>query len=305
MEVVAAREETARATWAEPGTHKPNLTRSATQGLKKWNFFLSHTQRNGDAKSLALELFFGFKDLDKKIWLDVKMPKMDMEAMKDGVNGSRCVIAIITGGDETESRYFQRPMCVEELKWAIEAGVKIVPVVTAADKPKVGEYIAEGIAAGIDLSACDFQHVDRSNPNMMEASLKSIIGAEAIAEAGKTVNVHLHCIGTVSAVLSITCACTCTRTCIHAHMQVMSPAVTGKAKVVGKLASAGSSVEGLAVLLASLKLTEHLAAADAWCVEQGAEDVADLKDEDLAEQLVEALKLKRIPAKKLVAAIRG
>ena len=29
-------------------------------------------------------------------------------------------------------------MCVDELKWAIEAGVKIVPVVTAADKPKVG-----------------------------------------------------------------------------------------------------------------------------------------------------------------------
>ena len=81
--------------------------------------------------------------------------------------------------------------------------------------------------------------------------------------------------------------------------------VTGKAKVVGDLANAGSSVQGLAVLLASLKLTEHLAAADAWCVEQGAEDVAELKDEDLAEQLVEALKLKRIPAKKLVAAIRG
>ena len=50
------------------------------------------------------------------------------------------MLAIITGGDDKESRYFQRPMCVEELMWAIEAGVKIVPVVTAADKPKVGEY---------------------------------------------------------------------------------------------------------------------------------------------------------------------
>ena len=34
------------------------------------------------------------------------------------------MLAIITGGDDKESRYFQRPMCVEELKWAIEAGVK-------------------------------------------------------------------------------------------------------------------------------------------------------------------------------------
>ena len=63
-------------------------------GLKRWHFFLSHTQRNGDAKSIALELFFGFSEQGKKIWLDVKMPKMDMEAMKDGVNGSRCVLGL-------------------------------------------------------------------------------------------------------------------------------------------------------------------------------------------------------------------
>ena len=82
------------------------------------------------------------------------------------------------------------------------------------------------------------------------------------------------------------------------------PAVPGKAKVVGELANAGSSVQGLIELLASLKLTEHLAAADAWCVELGAESVADLKDEMYAEQLAEVLKLKKIPAKKLVNAIR-
>ena len=57
---------------------------------------------------------------------------------------------------------------------------------------KVSEFIEEGKAAGIDLSACDFQHIDRSNPDMMEASLKSIIRAEAIAEAGKPVHVHVH-----------------------------------------------------------------------------------------------------------------
>ena len=53
--------------------------------------------------------------------------------------------------------------------------------------------------------------------------------------------------------------------------------VAGKAKLVGDLANAGSSVQGLAELLASLKLSDHLGAADAWCVEQGAEDVSDLK----------------------------
>jgi hypothetical protein len=109
------------------------------------------------------------------------------------------VLAIITGGDDKESRYFPRPMCVEELKWAIEVGVKIVPVVTAADKlnNKVCEYIAEGKAAGIDLSCCDWLHIDRSNPIMVEASAKSIIREEAIAEAGKRISpadVHLQCI---------------------------------------------------------------------------------------------------------------
>ena len=77
--------------------------------------------------------------------------------------------------------------------------------------------------------------------------------------------------------------------CIHARR--VACRATGKAKVVAgsALANAGSSVQGLAELLASLNLTQHLGAADAWCVDRGAEDAADLKDEDLAEQLAEVL----------------
>jgi hypothetical protein len=52
---------------------------AAAMAVKRWHFFLSHTQRNGDAKSIALELFFGFQEQGKKSWLDVKNPKMDME----------------------------------------------------------------------------------------------------------------------------------------------------------------------------------------------------------------------------------
>jgi len=88
-EKVAEREAAARASWAEPGTHRPTLARANTLGLKRWHFFLSHTQRNGAAVAMAESLFHSFKDMDKKCWLDVKMPKMDMEAMKDGVDGSR------------------------------------------------------------------------------------------------------------------------------------------------------------------------------------------------------------------------
>ena len=68
-------------------------------------------------------------------------------------------------------------MCVQELTWAIDAGKSIVPVVTATDKPKVGEYIDEGKRKGIDLSACDFKHVDSSNPTMLQASIQTILDA--------------------------------------------------------------------------------------------------------------------------------
>ena len=132
-------------------------------------------QRNGDAKTLATELFYEMEKKGYKCWLDVKMPKQDEDAMQNGVEKSECVIAIITGGDTTEHRYFQRPLCVKELKWAIAAGKPIVPVVTATDKPNIGTYIDEGKSKGIDLSACDFQHVDRSKAKMLNASIETIL----------------------------------------------------------------------------------------------------------------------------------
>ena len=38
---------------------------------------------------MAEGLFHYFKDMEKRCWLNVKMPKTDMEAMKDGINGSK------------------------------------------------------------------------------------------------------------------------------------------------------------------------------------------------------------------------
>ena len=125
---------------------------------------------------MADDLYHTFKEKGYGCWLDVKMPKQDEDAMQNGVEKSECVIAIITGeGDTTENRYFERPLCVKELKWAIAAGKYIVPVVTAADKPNIGTYIDEGKSKGIDLSACDFQHMDRSKTKMLSASIETIL----------------------------------------------------------------------------------------------------------------------------------
>jgi hypothetical protein len=38
-----------------------------------WAFFLSHAQRDGEAKTIAGEIFFGLKAIGFDCWLDVKM----------------------------------------------------------------------------------------------------------------------------------------------------------------------------------------------------------------------------------------
>jgi|TARA_B110001469_G_C9456974_1_gene230491 hypothetical protein len=95
-------------------------------------------------------------------------------------------------------------------------------------------------------------------------------------------HMHMHMPRTLMHIRTCTFACPA---CIHARR--VACRATGKANIVA--GSAGSSVQGLAELLTSLNLTQHLGAADAWCVDLGAEGVADLKDEDFAEQLAEVL----------------
>ena len=86
--------------------------------------------------------------------------------------------------------------------------------------------------------------------------------------------------------------------------ELPAPAAIGDHKFNGE-ASTASGVAGLEELLGSLGLGDNLAAADAWCVAQGAESVGDLNDEDYPEQLAKELALPPIKAKKLVKAIKG
>ena len=143
----------------------------------QWGFFLSHTQRDGEAKTIASEVFFGMKEIghDRAYtsWLDVKMGKCDVAAMEEGVRNSECLIAIVT--DDGNDSYFSRPMCREEIKWALDAGKQIVPVVAAVDKPKIGAFIAEAKTHGLDFGSYNFVHLDRSGPRYLNASLASTV----------------------------------------------------------------------------------------------------------------------------------
>ena len=67
-----------------------------------WHFFLSHTQRSGRATTLATKLFGSLKE----VWLDVEMGDKSEAAMKEGVCGSKAVLAIITDEGIEGSAYF-------------------------------------------------------------------------------------------------------------------------------------------------------------------------------------------------------
>jgi hypothetical protein len=146
----------------------------------QWGFMVSHTQRDGEAKVMAGEIYFGLKELGYRCWLDVKMNKCDIAAMEEGVRRSKVFLAIVTDNGNKDESYFSRWMCREEIKWAMEAGRTIVPVVRMRDKDNIGKFIAEAASHGLDFGSLNFVHLDRSGPKYIQASLETIVDQVAL-----------------------------------------------------------------------------------------------------------------------------
>ena len=107
-------------------------------------------------------------------------PATHEAAMKEGVQGSHCVIAIITGveraSDPEDNAYFRRPYCVNELRWAREAKKPIQPVIIPEDKGRIGELLQ---LAPVDLQdlgqVADFIHLDRSRSSYWRAGMDDLL----------------------------------------------------------------------------------------------------------------------------------
>ena len=127
---------------------------------------------------MAEVLFSGLRERGHGVWLDVKMDKCDEMAMKEGVENSSVLLAVVT--DDGANSYFSREMCRQEVRWALDAGKTIVPVVAMRDKDNVGKFIAEAAAHGLDFGAFNFVHLDRSGPNYIQASLQTILDQHAL-----------------------------------------------------------------------------------------------------------------------------
>eukprot|EP00037_Helgoeca_nana_P029320 m.349366 g.349366 ORF g.349366 m.349366 type:complete len:359 (+) comp27950_c0_seq9:219-1295(+) len=150
------------------------------------DFFMSHTQRNGVATTLATDLHSSLRDVGLSVWFDVKMPDHSSSAMKGGVQSSTCLIAVITGpcsnpdfpDDPPElNAYFARPACVAELRWAQEAGVKIQPVIRSVDKPRIQELMSQAPADLQFIAETDFITFDRTDKDYWDVGVHKLLKA--------------------------------------------------------------------------------------------------------------------------------
>jgi hypothetical protein len=125
------------------------------------------------------------------VWLDVKMAKLNEAAMREAARNSRCVIAVVTDverpGDPAENAYFQREYCVNELRWARQAGVPVQPVIRREDKDKVGWLLGQAPPDLRDLGAVDFLTLDRVSAAIWKTCIDEVIrGVADLTSAAAT-----------------------------------------------------------------------------------------------------------------------
>ena len=111
------------------------------------------------------------------------MDDQSTAAMKEGVFGSKHVLAIVTGpcaypdsDDLPEANaYFSRPYCLLELRWALEAKVRIQPIVRSEDKPKIGSFMDAAPSDLKELGDTMFIDLAYSDREYWQVGLNKII----------------------------------------------------------------------------------------------------------------------------------
>ena len=154
----------------------------------RWDVFLSHTQRHADGKLHALDLYVALTAMGYSVWLDVKVSNQSIAAMEEGVRNSKCVVAVITGPcidldnpdkasteEQAENAYFNRWMCQQELRWAVEAGVPIQPVVRIKDKGKIGDFIQMAPDDLKFIGNTNWEDLNRSNSRKFQLGVEMVM----------------------------------------------------------------------------------------------------------------------------------
>ena len=175
----------------------PLLTRSR-RSIRHWDVFIGHTRRCAEAVVLATETATWLESKGYSVWLDVRMNQRSVAAMKEGVENSKYFIAVVTGpcvnndrpnDDPASNAYFRRPYCIQELKWAQEAGKYIQPIIRTQDKDRIGEFLSlldmpiqiDGVNEHIsnlrELGNTDWQDLNRNDIDFWELGMNKVVTA--------------------------------------------------------------------------------------------------------------------------------
>ena len=124
----------------------PNLGPPREAALNRpghWHMMISYTQRSDRAQVLAHGLRTSLQAMGFTVWLDIDMEDKSEAAMKEAVEHSRVLVAVVTGqGPNDENAYLNRAFCQNELRWAAAAKTHVRPVVHVDDKKRIGEFIS-------------------------------------------------------------------------------------------------------------------------------------------------------------------
>ena len=125
--------------------------------------------------------------------------------MKEAAQNSKCIIAVVTGAyadassassvpgrvlnalsaKPEENAYFKREYCLNELRWARQAGVRIQPVIDVEDKTEIGTFLSQAPEDLQDLGrTLDFKCLVPVTNALWETSIDELgIAPRATAQA--------------------------------------------------------------------------------------------------------------------------
>ena len=164
-----------------PELRHPDSERAVANPPGSWDVMISYTQRNAVAEALASRLCAAFADCRLTVWLDVQMQCRDEAAMKEAVENSRCIVAIVTGDDPgDENAYFNRDFCLKEQRWAKHANKFVQPVVVAEDKHNISKMMRLVPRDLQHLKGVNWEHIDRTDIDYFNLGVTKIIKAAGL-----------------------------------------------------------------------------------------------------------------------------
>ena len=87
--------------------------------------------------------------------------------------GSEKFIALVS------EKYFERPFCLKELRWARDAGQTVVPCVDREDKKSIGAFLGTCPEDLRGIGGIDFIAIDRSDNESFALGVSKVIKAAA------------------------------------------------------------------------------------------------------------------------------